>query len=179
MPVAVPQRFQRYFGANFVPKFEAVRYRLGRTINPYLPSRDPPLLNLILQRLSRESNDPNRRRCNPWSPCFDVDRNPDFVGHLGADLVKREGRKQTDDSLRNPSAHFEQADMLRRGDRFGGIESPLQPLQLPPLDQTRQVIAWNTRPFQILSAHNVLPPNQIRQPSCLRLCHGPSVTKHR
>jgi len=59
--------------------------------------------------------------------------------------------------------------MLRRGDRFGGVESPLQLLQLSPLHQTRQVIAWNTGLFEILRAHNVLPPNQIRQPACLGL----------
>src|SRR6185437_13497222 len=91
LTIAVPKCFKRNIHSDLAAKLEEVCDCLGRAEDADLASADVSHLNSKMERLTGEAEDAHCWRCDSRRPTLYVDRNPDLMRNLRANLVEIEG----------------------------------------------------------------------------------------
>lgn len=112
LPVRLSQCFKCYIHSDLVPEFKTVRHGFGGAEDPDHAPADLLFLCPKAKRISRETDDSDRRRADSRCPGLSVDCEPNLMRRLSSDFMKPEGREQADNRLRELAAHFQEADVL-------------------------------------------------------------------
>ena len=96
---AIPQGLNRYIEAYLIPVSETVHHSLGSVEDPDLYPFNRVFLHTRLKCRLGKTEEPDGKRFYSWSPRLFPYSQPDFKWSLRSQVVKTEGRKQTNHAV--------------------------------------------------------------------------------